>query len=136
MSLLALLLLHAGPPPVVKPLAVMAGDGVLLMRLPAPAGMHWPAYNMHEGTLPLRIALEQGARPVLEGGGVRLDWLDRRPALEFVGRLPGKIPPRLRLRYLSLAGRSPPWCRSSAWRSARASPPRCANSCAGRRWTG
>ncbi len=102
-SLVLLLALHAGPVPAIRPIAVQAGAGHLLVTLPTPPGMHWPAGEIPDLALGTRRAMEQAARPRLEGDGVSLEWLARDPGglatIEFVGRVKGPLPAFLTLGY-------------------------------------
>jgi hypothetical protein len=103
LGLFLLLLPQAAPPPAIRPTTILAREGKVLITLPTPKDMYWPLGDVPEKALDVRIALEQAARPRLEGHGVALEWLARGPddfpLLDFVGRVKGPLPPRLRLRY-------------------------------------
>jgi hypothetical protein len=103
LSLVLLLAPHVAPMPAVRPFDVVVADGHALITLPTPRDMHWPMSGLPKDPLPGRIALEQAARPRLEGAGVSLDWLQRGsgdwPTVEFIGRAKGPLPARLTLRY-------------------------------------
>jgi hypothetical protein len=105
LSLILLLAPHAASLPAVRPFDVVVADGHALITLSTPRDMHWPMNGLPKDALPGRIALEQAARPRLEGAGVSLDWLQRGagdwPTVEFIGRVKGPLPARLTLRYQS-----------------------------------
>jgi hypothetical protein len=108
-SVLLLLILHASPPPALRPLAVMSGGGIVHVTVATPAGMHWPGADMPRNAILSRVAMELAARPRLEGAAL-LEWIapdpGERPTLEFVGKVTGRLPERMRLRYHEASGAS------------------------------
>ena len=102
LSLVLLLVPHVAPPAVIQPREVVVADGNVHITLLTPDDMKWPEDKAVISGWGGQ-ALEEAARPLLTGKGVRLEWVEHElktsAVIEFVGQCKGPLPGRLHLNY-------------------------------------